>query len=195
MLRARVADIRLMEYQVVTTFNPGGRLHQTEQFTRRQGCEALLSPPEPPRRRHVTPRAGPPTLTAVSTLDYGAAPATATAAAASSPAASGAPAMTVAQQGPPQIRFPRTLRTVGELYQLWRYGFPMMPSVDELEKRWGSRWRLRNERQLFSMRKVVIDEVVKLAGARGWPEEDTVRGVEKQRVAGGDLSLDLLQSR
>ncbi|KAK4233645.1 hypothetical protein C8A03DRAFT_38638, partial [Achaetomium macrosporum] len=152
LLKAQIADIRRMEYQVVTTFTPGGRLHRTEQFARRQGCEACLSPPEPPRRRPVTPSAGPP-LTAVSTLDYGAAlaPAPATVAAVSSPATLGAPAMTVAQQGPPQIRFPRTLRTVGDLYQLWRHGFGMMPSIDELEKRWGSTWRLRNERQLFSM--------------------------------------------
>ncbi|KAK4032616.1 transcriptional activator of glycolytic enzymes-domain-containing protein [Parachaetomium inaequale] len=94
--------------------------------------------------------------------------------------------MTVAQHAPPQIRFPRTLRTVGDLYQLWRYGFAMMPAVDKLEKQWGLRWRLRNERQLFSMRKVVMDEVVRLAGARGWPEEDAVRELEKQRVESGN---------
>jgi hypothetical protein len=67
-----------------------------------------------------------------------------------------------------------------------------MPFVDELEKRWGSRWRLRNERQLFSMRKVVMDEVVRLANVRGWSEEDAVREVEKQRVERGNLSLDAL---
>ncbi|KAK4097111.1 hypothetical protein N658DRAFT_510681 [Parathielavia hyrcaniae] len=100
--------------------------------------------------------------------------------------------MTVAQQGPPQIRFPRTLRTVGDLYRLWRHGFAMMPSIDELEKRWGSRWRLRDERQLFSMRKVVIDEVVRLACARGWPEEDAVHELEKRRAEGGNLSLNAL---
>ena len=71
----------------------------------------------------------------------------------------------------------------------------MMPSIDELEKQWGSRWRLRNERQLFSMRKVVIDEVVRLAGARGWPEGDAVRELEKQRVEGGNLSLDAFAKR
>jgi hypothetical protein len=75
--------------------------------------------------------------------------------------------MTVALQGAPQIRFPGALRTVRDLHQLWRHGFATMPSVDELEKQWGSRWRLRNERQLFYMRKVVIDEVVRLAGAKG----------------------------
>ncbi|KAK3302614.1 transcriptional activator of glycolytic enzymes-domain-containing protein [Chaetomium strumarium] len=100
--------------------------------------------------------------------------------------------MTVTSQGPPQIRFPRTLRTVGDLYQLWRRGFAMMPAIDQLEKQWGSQWRLRNERQLFSMRKVVVDEVVRLAGARGWPEEDAVQEVGKQRVEGGNLSLDAL---
>jgi hypothetical protein len=42
------------------------------------------------------------------------------------------------------------------------------------------------------MRKVVMDEVVRLAAARGWPEEDAVQEVEKQRVEGGNLSLDAL---
>ncbi len=98
--------------------------------------------------------------------------------------------MTVAQEGPPQIRFPRTLRTVGDLYQLWRHGLALMPSVDELERRWGPRWRLRSERQLFSTRKVVMDEVVRLAAARGWSEEDAVRELEKQRIDGGNLSFD-----
>jgi len=46
--------------------------------------------------------------------------------------------MTIAQQGPPQIQFPRALCSVRDLYQLWRYGLATMPSVDELEKRWGS---------------------------------------------------------
>ncbi|KAK4242960.1 transcriptional activator of glycolytic enzymes-domain-containing protein [Corynascus novoguineensis] len=159
-LKAQIADMCRMEYQVVTTFTPGGRLHRTEQFARRQGHNPALSPPTQPLQP-------PPELPR-----------------------QGAPAMAVSQQGPPQIKFPRTLRSVADLYQLWRYGFGMMPSIDELEKRWGSRWRLRNERQLFSIRKVVIDEVVKVASARGWPEEDAVKELERQRVERGNLSLD-----
>ncbi|KAL2194029.1 hypothetical protein P885DRAFT_80558 [Corynascus similis CBS 632.67] len=117
-----------MEYQVVTTFTPGGRLHRTEQFSRRQGHNPALSPPtqppqpppEPPRHRLATPLAAPPlTMTSSPAM----------------PGLEGAPAMTVSQQGPPQIKFPRTLRSVADLYQLWRYGFGMMPSIDELEKR------------------------------------------------------------
>ena len=133
----------------------------------------------------------------MSQLDYGAAlaPALAIVAGISSPVALGAPAMALASQGPPQIRFPRTLRTVRDLYQLWRHGSVMMPAVNELEKQWGSRWRLRSQRQLFSMRKAVIDEVIRLAGVRGWPEEDAVREVEKQRVEGGNLSLDALAKK
>ena len=103
--------------------------------------------------------------------------------------------MTVTPEGPPQIRFPHTLRTVGQLHQPWRYGFAMMPSVDDLERQWGSRWSVRNERQLFSMRKAIMDEIVSLAAARGWPEENVVREVERQRVDGGDLSLDALAKR
>ena len=134
---------------MVTTFTPGGRLHRTEQFAHRQGREAVsLSPPELPRQRRGTPLAGPPLTTAtISQLDYGAAlvPALAIAAGVSRPAALAAPAITLALQGPLQIRFPRTLRTVRDLYWLWRYGFAIMPTVDELEKQWGLRWRLRNE--------------------------------------------------
>jgi hypothetical protein len=55
-------------------------------------------------------------------------------AATSSPAVLEAPAMTVAQQSPPQIQFPRILRTVGDLYQLWHHGLAMMPSIDECER-------------------------------------------------------------
>jgi hypothetical protein len=87
--------------------------------------------------------------------------------------------MTIAQRGPPQIRFPRTLYSVRDLYQLWRHGFAMIPFVDDLEKQWGSRSRLRKERQLTSMRKVVMDEVVRLASARGRAEEGAVQEVEK----------------
>ena len=195
-MKAQVADMCRMEYQVVTTFTPGGWLHRTEQFARRQGHEAVsLLPPELPRQRQGTLLAGPPlTTTTMSQLDA-LAPAPAIVAGVSSPAALGAPAMTLASQGPPQIRFPRTLCTVRDLYQLWRHGFATMPAVDELEKQWGSRWRLRNERQLFSMRKAVIDEVVRLAAARGWPEEDAVQEVEKQRIEGGNLSLDALAKK
>jgi hypothetical protein len=45
------------------------------------------------------------------------------------------------------------------------------------------------------MRKAVMDEVVRLATARGWPEEDGVQEVEKQRVEAGNLSLDALAKR
>ncbi|KAK3897986.1 hypothetical protein C8A05DRAFT_38441, partial [Staphylotrichum tortipilum] len=60
---------------------------------------------------------------------------------------------------PGDILRSRTLCSARDPYQLWRYGLATMPSVDELERWWGSRWHLRNERQLFSMRKVVMDEV------------------------------------
>jgi hypothetical protein len=39
------------------------------------------------------------------------------------------------------------------------------------------------------MRKVIIDEVVRLASAKGWLEEDAVQELEKRRIEGGNLSL------
>ena len=167
----------LMEHQVITTYSPGGRLHRTEQFERRQGCETEVSTRtlRPPYRRLVTPPVVSP-VTAISRPDRRAA------AAVLSPAALGMPAMTVTPKGPPQIRFSRTLRTVQQLHQLWRYWFAMMPSVDDLEMRWGSRWRLRNERQLFSMRKAIMGEIVAL-WMRSWhspPPGDGRRGMRSE---------------
>ena len=98
-LKAQVTNMCRMEYQVVTTFTPGGRLYRTKQFVHQQGRhKASLSPPGLPYRRLVTLLAGPP-LTTVSRLDYGANSTPSTyigAAAVSSPTVLGAPAMAVA---------------------------------------------------------------------------------------------------
>ncbi|KAH7248389.1 hypothetical protein B0J15DRAFT_498410 [Fusarium solani] len=64
-----------------------------------------------------------------------------------------------------------------------------MDSVDALEKRWGSQWRLRNERQLFSTRKRIVDEVVSRSQANGWSEDESARQLDEER---GQRSLDWL---
>lgn len=64
-----------------------------------------------------------------------------------------------------------------------------MQSIDSLEKRWGSAWRLRGERQLFSMRKVIVDEIVSRSRANVSTEEDIARQIDRER---GQHSLDWL---
>jgi hypothetical protein len=90
---------------------------------------------------------------------------------------------------PPKIKLPRDLHSVADLHKWWRNGAYGLESVDALEARWGSSWRLPAERQLFSMRKRVIDEVTRRAAAQGWPEEDMVREMDRER---GKRSLDAL---
>jgi hypothetical protein len=107
------------------------------------------------------------------------------------PAGTRAPtAITTTTELPPQIGFPRTIRTVRDFVRLWRHGLAgYMDSVAALEKRWGSQWRLRNERQLFSTRKRIVDEVVSRSQANGWSEDESARQLDEER---GQRSLDWL---
>ena len=50
--------------------------------------------------------------------------------------------------------------TIPDLWREWTVGLAVgLPSIDELDRRWGSRWRSPKERQYYSTRKVIIDEV------------------------------------
>jgi hypothetical protein len=90
---------------------------------------------------------------------------------------------------PPSFTLPRTIDTVQNLLGLWRRGMGIMPSIDSLEQTWGSRWRPKSEKNFFSTRKSIIDEVVKRAIASGLPELEVARRMDLQR---GKDSLDKL---
>ncbi len=55
----------------------------------------------------------------------------------------------VAGETPPRFLLPRSVKTVVELWRLWRHGLSLMPSIGNLEERWGARWRPRADRQLL----------------------------------------------
>ncbi|XP_044715315.1 transcriptional activator of glycolytic enzymes domain-containing protein [Hirsutella rhossiliensis] len=62
---------------------------------------------------------------------------------------------------------PRSVKSVQELLRLWRQGWGEMPSVDSLERDWGARWRPSAEKNYFSTRKIIVDEVRRRAQSDG----------------------------
>ena len=49
---------------------------------------------------------------------------------------------------PPKYRMCRAVRTVEDLWREWTVGLQGQPSIDELDRRWGSRWRAGRQNEL-----------------------------------------------
>lgn len=65
-----------------------------------------------------------------------------------------------------------------------------MASVEALNERWGTRWRSLSERQYYSMRRVLTEEIKRrIRGATGLNEDEGVEEFEQERLAAG-ASLD-----
>lgn len=91
----------------------------------------------------------------------------------------------------PLYRLSRNVRTIPDLWKEWTIGLGCLPSIDELDRLHGSRWRIGNEIQYYSTRKRIIDEIKRRAGSSA-TEEDykaAVRGMEEER-AHSKASLD-----
>jgi Transcriptional activator of glycolytic enzymes len=73
------------------------------------------------------------------------------------------------QPGPasvPSYKLSRQVRTVTDLWKEWTVGLAGQPSVERLDNDYGSSWRTGAERQYYSSRKVIVDEVRRRAGPR-----------------------------
>jgi len=90
---------------------------------------------------------------------------------------------------PPSLhRMSRELRTVRQLWDEWFTGLNGRPSIDQLNKEWGSRWRTDSkEMNFYSRRKVIIDEIFQRTVAGNW--QAAVAEVESLRAG---ASLDKL---
>lgn len=103
------------------------------------------------------------------------------------PAAQAAAAM-------PSYRLSRQVVTVPDLWREWTVGLGGLPSVAALDAAYGSSWRSPSERQYYSMRKVIIDEIIAMAGNSLEDQEAiaiAVEALEQQRVQ-RKASLDKL---
>jgi hypothetical protein len=86
--------------------------------------------------------------------------------------------------------------TVKDVWREWKEGLGGQPAVQELEEKWGSRWRPGNTvRVQFCRRKVIWDELLARV-ARGKSEEEAVTELELLR-AGRSLNqlVDNLKQR
>jgi len=52
----------------------------------------------------------------------------------------------------------RQVVTVSNLWDEWKIGLDGFWSVEELDRRWGTKWR-RNDRKWFNIRKKVVDAI------------------------------------
>jgi hypothetical protein len=86
--------------------------------------------------------------------------------------------------------------TVEDVWREWKEGLGGQPAVQDLEDKWGSRWRPGNTlRVQFCRRKVIWDAILARI-ARGRSEEEAVAEVERIR-AGKSLNrlVDTLRQR
>ena len=87
----------------------------------------------------------------------------------------------------PSYRLSQEVYTIPDLWLEWTVGLAVgLPSIDELDHRWGTRWRSPEERQYYSKRKVIVDEVWRRTASYGEAQAVT-RMEEEQLVAKASL--------
>lgn len=89
----------------------------------------------------------------------------------------------------PQYRMSRTVQTIPELWREWTVGLQGQLSIEKLDELYSSDWRsgpdAAAERQFYSRRKTLINEIRRLAAvedpSRGDPYEIVVARLEEER--------------
>jgi hypothetical protein len=91
----------------------------------------------------------------------------------------------------PSYKLSRNAMTILDLWREWTVGLGGLPSMMSLDATYGSRWRSSSERQYYSMRKVLIDEILTRASGILETEalEAVVEAMEGERVK-GKASID-----
>jgi hypothetical protein len=84
----------------------------------------------------------------------------------------------------------RAVTTVAELWKEWHEGLASNPSVEEMEEKFGRKWRATSkESKFFSRRKTIIDYVKQVVSTQRVSWVEAVRKVDEER---GSKSLDAL---
>jgi hypothetical protein len=99
-----------------------------------------------------------------------------------------------AADGPqiPRFEFPLDLKSVRELWTVWKHGRAGMPSIESLEADYGSTWRPKHQKSVFSARKAIIDFIAQKARERGDEHDVGLHSLVITRIEElcADLSLD-----
>ena len=77
----------------------------------------------------------------------------------------------------------RTAKTVEALWREWTIGLQGSPSIEVLDRKWGSQWRAgrQNELQWYSLRLEIIREIRHITQAQRISEEATIWQVNLQQ--------------
>ncbi len=77
----------------------------------------------------------------------------------------------------------RKISTIPEIWREWTVGTICCPSVEELDQRYGSRWRPEHkERQFYSVQKVIVEELQGRAIEKGGYKNNIAAVVEEMEV-------------
>lgn len=83
----------------------------------------------------------------------------------------------------PKYTLSRRISTIPEMWREWTVGTMGCPSVEELDQRYGSRWRPEHkERQFYSVRKVIVEELRRRAIEKGGYKENIAAVVEEMEI-------------
>jgi hypothetical protein len=81
----------------------------------------------------------------------------------------------------PSYRLSREVYTIPDLWLEWTVGLAVgLPSIDELDHGWGTRWRSPKELQYYSTRTAIIDEVRRRTASYG--EAQVVARMEEEQM-------------
>lgn len=133
------------------------------------GIDSTVAEPSP-RRQDAAAPSGLPVPAATAPADAAAVPPTALA---------------------PRYVLSREIRTVKDLWTLWRLGGWGMPSVEKLEHDFGASWRPASEKTFFHRRKVIVDEISRRAALRRAVPECII--VDEMDLERAGQSLEKLQ--
>ncbi|KAK4118625.1 hypothetical protein N657DRAFT_651095 [Parathielavia appendiculata] len=65
----------------------------------------------------------------------------------------------------PRFEVPLDIRSIPDLWLLWRYGRAGMPSIESLEANYGAAWRPKSQKSVFCGRKAIVDVRVQYGAA------------------------------
>ena len=160
----QISDLSQVNYTV--TISPGqSRISQRLEMPKRghRGAPARLATPT-----HSS-RAAAPLPTTPTPADEQSAAGQATPAAADEPQI-------------PQFEFPLDLRSVRDLWAVWKNGRAGMPSIESLEADYGPAWRPKHQKSVFCARKAIIDFVTQKARERGGEHDVGVHSLAITRI-------------
>jgi hypothetical protein len=94
-----------------------------------------------------------------------------------------APAAVSANKTPvPQYEFPLDIKSVRDLWTVWKNGRAGMPSVESLEAAYGPAWRPKHQKSVFCGRKSIIDFIVCKAQERGNQHDIGIQSIVVTRI-------------